>query len=307
MWGLGLKSRPRAVDPWRVLEIHPDTVYGGLPLTDEQRLAYLEYHRARNAANLAASRRLGLRARRVSGLHAHAPRDTEPNRRQVFGYFGWAYKRLAHRFAAAGDGAVTILDLGCGAGTLARVLAEAGARGRYIGVDLVPRSSWSRLDRVGGLSVEFIEADAHTVNLDGLGGIDLLVSELSLQEFTHDAEVLRRFDALLTEPGVHLHAVPAPGALAAFGPSGYRQYTPLCLSRLLPYATLHSVGGPAGRWFGRFEAPLWGAASRAAETMDRRVWSWAPTVYGVCGVDLEDLCHLGPGVGGRAEPDERAA
>ena len=269
-----------------MLELHPDTIHGGPPLSDEQRRAYIEYHRARNAVNLRESRRLGHRSRRPAGLRPVGDRTEEPWRRIMYGFFAGAYKRLSERFGGLrekGGPGVTILDLGCGGGSLAGVLAAAGATGRYIGVDLVPRSSWFRTERVGGLDVEFVAGDVHELDTSGLPGVDLLVSASSLQQFSDEGAVLARFEALLTDLGTQLHVVPAPGALGVFGPSGYRQYTPLCLSRLLPYATVYRLGGALGRWRGPggVAMPLTGA-------LDRALGCPAPTMYGVSGVDLHD-------------------
>jgi len=270
-----------------VLELHPDTIHGGPPLSDEQRRAYIEYHKARNAANLRESRRLGHRSRRPAGLRPVGSRADEPWRRVMNGFFAGAFERLAPRLAGRGAG-VTILDLGCGGGSLARVFAGAGATGRYIGVDLVPRSSWFRTERVGGLEAEFIAGDAHEMDTSGLPGVDLLVSGSSLQQFSDEGAVLARFEALLTDPGTQLHVVPAPGALGAFGPSGYRQYTPLCLSRLLPYATVYRLGGAPVRARG----PL-GAAASLTGALGRVLGCPLPTMYGVSGVDLHDRSQTG--------------
>lgn len=83
----------------------------------------------------------------------------------------WAYEPIAMRIcrarawrpavvaAATAPPAERILDLGCGPGTLCRMLAEAGTAGTIVGVEPDP-VMLDRARRAGGATVRYVRADA---------------------------------------------------------------------------------------------------------------------------------------------------
>ena len=53
---------------------------------------------------------------------------------------------------------INILDIGCGSGRMAQVLADLGYTGRYVGLDIHNRFSFKE---VRGLHKEFVQCDVH--------------------------------------------------------------------------------------------------------------------------------------------------
>lgn len=95
-----------------------------------------------------------------------------------------------------------LLDLGCGQGLLAALLAAAGRdRLRYTGVDLMPRD----IERARHASpgAQFVSGDIRTT---GFGPADVVVilDVLHYIDYTEQADVLRRVRAALGAGGVLL-------------------------------------------------------------------------------------------------------
>ena len=83
-------------------------------------------------------------------------------------------------FAAPKRG-MHVLDIGCGCGTTTRMLAEACAPGRVLGVDISAPMLAAARARSAGKAVEFLEADASTMQFPQL--YDLVFSRFGVMFF----------------------------------------------------------------------------------------------------------------------------
>jgi len=117
---------------------------------------------------------------------------------------------------------VSVLDVGCGSGRLADLLAGAGYRGRYTGVDMTDRFGVEEL-AAGPFQTRFVAGDAHSVPLDG--PFDLILSVSALEHIEDDGALVKRLDRMLAAGGAQIHLVPAPAALLIYLWHGYRQYS----------------------------------------------------------------------------------
>ena len=120
-----------------------------------------------------------------------------------------------------GLGEISVLDVGCGSGRTSALLAGAGYRGRYTGVDMDNRfaaDKWAR----GPFETRFIQGNAH--DLIGEEPFDLILSISALEHIPDDARLIARFDGMLSPGGVQVHFLPAPAGLLVYLWHGYRQY-----------------------------------------------------------------------------------
>ncbi len=118
-------------------------------------------------------------------------------------------------------GMVSVLDIGCGSGRASAMLAHAGYRGTYTGVDTDDRfaaEKWAG----GAFETRFIQGDAHEVVGDG--PYDLILSISALEHIHDDGRLIVRFDKMLKPGGIQLHFLPAPAGLLVYLWHGYRQY-----------------------------------------------------------------------------------
>lgn len=118
-------------------------------------------------------------------------------------------------------GEVAVLDVGCGSGRLSALLAEAGYRGRYTGVDIGDRFAGPNFAGPA-FHMKFVRGDAHVVPLDG--PYDLVLSVSALEHIVEDEILLGKLDAMLSTGGLQVHIVPAPAALPLYLWHGFRQY-----------------------------------------------------------------------------------
>ena len=99
--------------------------------------------------------------------------------------------------------AATVADLGCGTGTLAVLLGQAGHR--VSGVDLAPRMVEAAKAKAGaaGLRAEFVVGDAATPTWSP-GAFDVVLSRHVLWAMDDPGEALRRWVRLLNPEGLLL-------------------------------------------------------------------------------------------------------
>ena len=117
-------------------------------------------------------------------------------------------------------GEIRVLDIGCGAGSLVRLLSELGYRGSYVGIDI--QDAFDRIEEPG-FKKEFLVADAHQYQPDEK--FDLIISVSALEHIPNDSFLISRLTDLLTARGLQLHFVPSQWALPVYLWHGYRQYT----------------------------------------------------------------------------------
>jgi SAM-dependent methyltransferase len=146
---------------------------------------------------------------------------------------------LARRYLA---GAHRILDLGCGDGPNAAMLARAGLCGDYLGVDLASSPLWAeRTGRHGELDVRFATHDAHRIgDLDQ--DFDGLVSVSAFEHFRDEAAVIDGLARRLRAGARGIVIVPSPYGNLVWGfRHGYRTYTPERFGRLLDGSPIRLV------------------------------------------------------------------
>ncbi|MBO3748757.1 class I SAM-dependent methyltransferase [Streptosporangiaceae bacterium NEAU-GS5] len=98
-----------------------------------------------------------------------------------------------------------VLDLGSGAGNVARLAAElVGPRGAVVGVERDPAAIELARRRTDAANVEFLPGDAQTLDgIDGIdGGFDAVIGRLVLMYLPDPATALRRAATLLRPGGL---------------------------------------------------------------------------------------------------------
>jgi len=117
-------------------------------------------------------------------------------------------------------GEIRVLDIGCGAGSLVRLLSELGYRGSYVGIDI--QDTFNLIEEPS-FKKEFLVVDAHQYRPDEK--FDLIISVSALEHIPNDSYLISRLTDLLTTRGLQLHFVPSQWALPVYLWHGYRQYT----------------------------------------------------------------------------------
>lgn len=117
---------------------------------------------------------------------------------------------------------ISVLDIGCGSGRSLDLLVQAGYKGRYAGLDIDDRFAPS-IEGMNAFNTSFTCKDVHL----GLpeGPFDLIVSNSALEHIPNDRDLAQIFNAALSNGGVQVHIVPAPGGLFTYLWHGYRQYS----------------------------------------------------------------------------------
>jgi SAM-dependent methyltransferase len=195
------------------------------------------------------------------------------------------------------DGA-RILDLGCGDGPNAALLARAGLSGTYLGVDVAPSPLWpERAGRVGSLTIDFTVGDAHRID-DLDREFDALVSVSAFEHFADDHRVFIALGRRMTPGSRGVIIVPSPLGHLVWGfRHGYRKYTPSRMMKALegtPFSLVEAI--PAGGIASAAVFSLWrGAALTTAYGMlaaliarsggnraaAKRRYPWAPHLPGI--------------------------
>lgn len=270
----------------------PAAINGDARLTPDERKAYMRYHRARNHDNAQRSRAEGVVTEPGAG-EIELTSAWSPARHDVAAFFRWFGRAALERFAGRD---VTILDIGCGGAFIAPLLAEAGLRGEYCGIDLRQRGDWTQAP-IGGLRTRFVQGDILSIDVDALPMADMVVSATALEHIADDRAAVRRMERRLAPGGMQAHFVPGEEALDLYGPHGWRQYSPRCLRSLFPDGRILRFGGTAasrlhlfgltrpereGRADVRARHPgLYVRALEAARRADAAEDNQFPSMYGV--------------------------
>ncbi len=136
-----------------------------------------------------------------------------------------------------------VLDIGCGSGRMAKLLAEAGYSGDYTGIDPADRFRAQEWPEASRFRLSFVQGDAHTV-LPG-SSFDLIVSLSALEHIPDDARLIRRLNGLLAPGGLQIHFVPSTWGLLVYLWHGYRQYGAAAIAERFDRenTTLYKLGG----------------------------------------------------------------
>lgn len=104
-----------------------------------------------------------------------------------------------------------VLDVACGTGVVTRMAAErVGPKGKVTGLDLNPGMlEVACLATSGGLSIEWIEADAASMPLED-GAFDIAFCQMGLQFVPNKLAALREMHRVLAPGGRVLVSLPGP-------------------------------------------------------------------------------------------------
>ncbi len=232
----------RSLNPYKVFQVVQESeskapqsaeISGDSRLTMGQRLRYLAFNLGRNLKRgKCAAKRLRFCAQRL----LRTPSTASPGRALTEAFL---LSRLPQMLP---PGEVRVLEIGCGSGSLTKLLAEFGYSGSYIGVDIA-----DRFDRTAqpGFQREFVFADAHRFEPDGK--FDLVVSVSALEHIADDRRLIQKLGGFVAPGGVQLHFVPSGWGLLAYLWHGYRQYTAVSLDERFgtQRTSIFAMGGAA--------------------------------------------------------------
>jgi SAM-dependent methyltransferase len=202
-------------------------INGDLRLSAPRRIVYLLRNAAVNLASLA------------SPLATQAFRDSGPALSLSSPARYWCDEFLARELPRLlPPGEVSVLEIGCGSGSLCRRLSEMGYCGRYVGIDV-----GHRFDRspVQGFDAAFVNADVASWRPDER--FDLVISVSVLEHVEADARVIDAMRGWLRPGGLQVHLVPAAAGLFLYLWHGWRQYNRRAVAQRFPKATVWRLGG----------------------------------------------------------------
>lgn len=211
----------------------PAEISGDSRLTIAQRLSYLAVNLGRN---LKPGKCAAQRLRFCAGRLPRTPSTASPGRALTEAFLHGQLPKMLH------PGKLRVLEIGCGSGSLTKLLTEFGYSGNYVGVDIA-----DRFDRVAqsGFQSDFVLADAHRFEPDGQ--FDLVISVSALEHIADDRRLIARLGGFLAPGGLQVHFVPSGWGLLAYLWHGYRQYTAASLDERFasPRTSIVSMGGAA--------------------------------------------------------------
>lgn len=202
-------------------------------LTIAQRLNYLVVNLTRN---LKLGRRETKWLRYCRARLPRTPRQASPGRALTEAFVLEQLPRMLHARN------IRVLEIGCGSGSLTRLLSEAGFTGTYVGIDVNDR--FDRSDQPG-FQRSFVLSDANQFEMDEK--FDLVISVSALEHIPTDRGLIRRLSGFVAPGGVQVHFVPTGWGLPVYLWHGYRQYSRVSLfERFGSHSTtLFGMGGAA--------------------------------------------------------------
>ena len=202
-------------------------------LTIAQRLRYLALNFTRNLKpGKCQAQQIRFCARRLD----RTPQTASPARALTEAFLqSYLAKMLSAR-------KIRVLEIGCGSGSLTKLLAEFGYSGSYVGLDIADR--FDRTEQPA-FQREFVLADARFFEPDAK--FDLIISVSALEHIPEDVPLIRRLAEFVAPGGLQVHFVPSGWALPVYLWHGYRQYThvSLCERFDAQRTTLFAMGGAA--------------------------------------------------------------
>ena len=139
-------------------------------------------------------------------------------------------------------GKIDMLDVGCGSGYVRKILADAGYKGCYTGVDIYKNKDFDRNETHAFKSI-FIESKIEDLETDKK--FDLVLSVTSLEHIENDALAVRKCDYFLKPEASQIHILPTFWLLFSHLWHGYRQYSPQNIKSLFNQKQykVYSLGG----------------------------------------------------------------
>lgn len=219
----------------------PATLNGDYDLSSDQRHAYLNFHAARNRANVVRSRAEGVKTKKAPLFSTSDASLASPSRVAMDRFV----THWASQFARYWGGRnIRVLDIGCGSGYATTLLEQGGLHGTYIGIDLEIHPKFESY-QCAEFARQHMVVDIHSLQCADIEPVDLLISMTSLEHFEDDAAALNRARGYLRPGGGELHIIPAEDGLRLWELHGWRQYSPRCVQALCPNATIYRIGGAA--------------------------------------------------------------
>lgn len=209
----------------------PIEISGDCRLTIAQRLRYLAFNFYRNLkpgqSPVPQSKFCAKRLRRT-------PSTASPGRALTEAFLhSQLPKLLAPR-------KLRVLEIGCGSGSLTKLLGEFGYSGHYVGVDIA-----DRFDHTPQADFQrtFIEIDAHQFEPDEK--FDLVISVSALEHIPDDGKLIDKLAGFVAPNGLQVHFVPSGWGLPVYLWHGFRQYTAASIGQRFDSrrTTLFAMGG----------------------------------------------------------------
>jgi len=208
-------------------------ISGDSRMTVAQRLRYLAFNLTRN---LKTRQYKTILYRFCSKRLPRTPSTASPGRALTEAFL---YKQLPTMLPPS---SLRVLEIGCGSGSLTKLLTEFGYSGSYVGVDVS-----DRFDRTAqsGFKRTFVLADAHCFQTEEK--FDLVISVSALEHIPKDHMLLEKLSGLVAPAGLEVHFVPSGWGLPAYLWHGYRQYTTASIGERfdLRRTTIFAMGGAA--------------------------------------------------------------
>lgn len=202
-------------------------------MTVAQRLRYLTFNLTRN---LKTGQCETILYRFCSERLPRTPSTASPGRALTEAFL---YRQLPTMLPPCN---LRVLEIGCGSGSLTKLLAEFGYSGSYVGVDVT-----DRFDRTAqpGFQRDFVLADAHCFEPEGK--FDLVISVSALEHIPKDRRLIEKLVGFVAPAGLQVHFVPSGWGLLTYLWHGYRQYTTASIGERfdLRRTTVFAMGGAA--------------------------------------------------------------
>lgn len=148
------------------------------------------------------------------------------------------------------DGAISVLEVGCGTGRYSDTFSERLVNFSYTGVDIVQHAQWKH---ISDPRIRFLQSD-YLAYSSYLKNCNMIFTQSAVEHFRKDLDFFKTVSEYVESTGtkfVFINLVPPPSSLYCYLWHGIRQYPVRALNRI--YATqpldskkiLVKLGGPS--------------------------------------------------------------